>query len=91
MRVPGRRDLLRLFDRFNLPAQIDVQPALLGIGIFPPPTARAKILDPLNRAGARSATDTGVALIVKPVVGHVIIPDLVPHLIVTPVRQRTPR
>ena len=88
MRLPGRRALLRLFDRFNLPVQIDVQPALFGLRIFPPPTARAEILDPLDRAGARSATDTGVALIVKPVVGHVIIPDIVPHLIVTPVRQR---
>ena len=65
-----------------------MQPALLGIGIFPPPSARTEILNPLDCPRAGRAADTGVALIMKPVVGHVIVPDIVPHLIVTPVRQR---
>src|SRR3954452_10316963 len=60
-----------------------VQPALRLVGIGP-----AALAARVGRQGAVRAADRGVAVVVQPVVRHVVARDVVPHLALRPVGQR---
>src|SRR2546429_4584314 len=53
----------------------------------PAPTARARHLPNLHRRRTRHATDRGIALIVKRVIGHVVLCDVVPDITRRPRRK----
>src|SRR5205807_587197 len=57
-----------------------VDAALLGCVGLPPPATGAVLLSRLDGPGARRTSDRRVALVLELVVGHVVRPDVVPHL-----------
>src|SRR3989338_1153607 len=65
-----------------------VQAALLVCGIFPPPSAGTNIFADGDGAGARCTTQAGVELVMQFVVGHIVLPDVSPHILVRPSQQR---
>src|SRR5437773_8695391 len=65
-----------------------VHPALLGRVLLPPPAPGARVLAGLGGAGAGAAADGGVALGVQRVGGDVVLAQVVPNLVLGPVRQR---
>src|SRR5690606_39878112 len=65
-----------------------VQAALLGVGAFPPPAARARVLALTHGPGTGFAPDGGVALVVQGVVGNVEFADRAPDVLQTPAHER---
>lgn len=65
-----------------------VQAALAMVGRLPPPAAGAHVLAGLDGTGAWFAADARVALVVELVVGHVVLLDVVPHLLLGPRDER---
>src|SRR3954470_4335011 len=65
-----------------------MQTALLGLGVFPPPPARSQVLSDRRRAGARSAPDAAVSLVLQRVVGHCVFTDVLPDFGFAPIGQR---
>ncbi len=65
-----------------------MQPTLLLRRIFPPPAARAEILSGLYGAGAGCAAYADKALVVQGVVGDIVLPNVVVHLIKSPIEER---
>ena len=61
-----------------------VKAALAVFGRLPPPAARTDILARLDGTGAGLAADAWVAPVVELVVGHVVLADVVPHLLFGP-------
>src|SRR5439155_6292991 len=72
----------------SFPGALVVQPALLVLRVLPPPAAGADVLAGLDRARAGRAADTRVALVVEAVVGHVMLLDVVPDVVVRPLDER---
>src|SRR4051794_37058893 len=70
----------RVDERFRLGS---VQAALDLVGAGPPALAG------VARTGARLAADRGVALIVERVVGQIVLEDVVPHVALGPIGQRS--
>src|SRR5207253_904633 len=62
--------------------------ALLRRVLFPPPAAGAVRLPRLDRPRAGCAADRGVAAVVERVVWDVVLADVVPDLLLGPLRQR---
>src|SRR5258706_12474623 len=69
----------------NRPA---MQPALLVLGLLPPPAPRANVLARLDSARAGRAADARVAEGVQCVRRHVVAPDVAPDLVLAPVGHR---
>src|SRR5277367_4388058 len=72
------------------PSALDgaVDPAFLRRARLPPPAAGTARGAGLNRPGARSAADRGVALVVERVVRHVALADVIPDLAFSPLGER---
>src|SRR5690606_18436362 len=66
----------------------DVDAALLGVGVLPPPATRAHVLAGLDRPRAGLAADRRIARPVQAVHRHVVVPNVRPHLLVRPVGER---
>ena len=64
-----------------------MQTTLLVLRVFPPPATGPNVLPRLDGPGTRGATDAGEAQIMEPVVGDMILFDVVPDLLVGPVDQ----
>ena len=82
----------RIQNAVVIPTEVEenlfVQAALfLGL-IFPPPAAFALVLAWKNRPGAGFAADGDEAAIMQGIVGNVILANIVPDLLGTPVSQR---
>ena len=80
-------------DRVELvlePARLDraVHSALLRRAGLPPPTPRARRLAGRDRARAGAAADRRVPLRVEGVGGHVVVAEVLPDLVVRPLRER---
>ena len=65
-----------------------VQATLAMLGVFPPPASSTHVLSWLDGSGAGFAADTGIALVVEFVVGHLVAFDIVPHLLLRPRDER---
>src|SRR5438477_10593279 len=65
-----------------------LQAALLDGAVLPPPASRALVLAGPGRARAWSAPDGRVAKVIQRVVGHVVLLDVGPHLILRPNGER---
>src|SRR5262249_9675773 len=65
-----------------------MQPALLGIGLLPPPAAGAGALAGGDGARAGRAADRREAAIVEGVVRHVVLADVAPDLFLGPIDER---
>src|SRR5207344_3399578 len=65
-----------------------VQPALLGLGVLPPPAARPQVLAGSGWARARGATDAAEAAVVQRVVEHVAAAQITTDLAFAPFGQR---
>src|SRR6185295_7569661 len=72
------------FVRYRKNAGLLVQPALLELGVLPPPAAGANVLARLDGAGARCATNAGEAFVVQLVVGDLVLFDVGPDVVVGP-------
>src|SRR5574337_2058001 len=66
----------------------EVQAALLGCGILPPPSPSPDIFTGLDGPRTRRAPDAGIAPIVQRVVRDVVLPDIGPDLLLRPIGQR---
>src|SRR5713226_9105885 len=62
-----------------------IHPAFLGCACLPPPSPRTSVF---ARARAWRASDGGITLVVERVVGNVVGADVVPDLVVGPIRKR---
>src|SRR5690242_3037076 len=67
---------------------LDVQSALFGGRIFPPPSSRANMFAGRHGARAGRAADARIALVVQPVVGHGVGVEVGPDLLLAPVGER---
>src|SRR6266850_2426033 len=81
-------DFFSLEGHFFFHIRNNVQAALLGLGLLPPPAACAEIFAGLYRARAGRAADRAVALVVEPVVGNAVLAEVVPHLVLAPRCER---
>lgn len=65
-----------------------MQSALALVRGFPPPTARPWVITRFHGPRARLTTDAGIALVEEFVVRHVVLMDIIAHLLLRPVDQR---
>src|SRR5262249_46379483 len=74
--------------RSACPNDSSVQSALLRFRVLPPPAAGADVLAGLDRARAGGATQARIAAGVEGVVGHAVLPHVLPRLAPRPARER---
>src|SRR5689334_10424600 len=85
----GNTDRVPLVENnFLVSGGSDVQPAFLVLGVFPPPAPGAHVLSRLYRARAGRAADRAVALVVEPVIRHVVLAEVAPDLHFRPGGER---
>src|SRR5438270_6529272 len=65
-----------------------MQATLFCFGLFPPPASRAYVLNGQHGASAGRAADGAIALVIEPVIGHLLRMDVVPDRHFAPLRQR---
>src|SRR5262245_44641245 len=65
-----------------------METAFLALRIFPPPPSGTDILPGFHGPGTRSAADAGKPPVMKLVVRHFILTDIIPNLTRAPVSQR---
>jgi hypothetical protein len=64
-----------------------MQAAFLCAGILPPPAACPKFLSGFDGTGARSASDAGIATVMKGVIRKLVLFNVCPYVIPCPVHQ----
>lgn len=64
-----------------------MQSAFSVVGVFPPPSSRSDILAGLYGASTRLTANAGVALVVELVIGHAVLMNILPYLLLSPLDE----